>query len=194
MHIDSGGFYGAVSHQGFEGKQVGAVLIVVSGKRMAEGVAGKAVVPPQFPFMETDKIGDTLVVDGFGGVPLLCEKPIPGTFLRWKRIPVLQDQLPGLFRKLGIAGRTVFRRAHEDPALGMFNVRAPQMADFADPQAGGEHEAEKSLEFQVRDGRKEKLHFFPCRDKRKERIKLPEGELVRIPGFMKDIEGKKAQL
>ena len=142
--------------------------------------------------MEEDR--DTLVVDGFGGIPLLREKPFPGAVLCRKRIPVLQNELPGLFRKLCISGRAVFGRAYKNPAPGMFDVSTLKMPDFADAQAGGEHQAEKGLEFQVVDGRKEKLHFCPGRDKGKIRIKLPERKLVRIPWFMKDIEGKKAQL
>ena len=99
--------------------------------------------------MEEDR--DTLVVDGFGGIPLLREKPFPGAVLCRKRIPVLQNELPGLFRKRCISGRAVFGRAYKNPAPGMFDVSTLKMPDFADAQAGGEHQAEKGLEFQVVD-------------------------------------------
>ena len=114
-----------MSHEFFQYEQVRTILIVVSGKGMPEGVAGKAVFPSKFIFMEKDVVRDTLVVDRFGQVPFLGEKEIPWPFLYRQGIPVLEDELPGSLRELGVSGRTVFRGTDEDPAPGMFDVGTP---------------------------------------------------------------------
>lgn len=111
-----------MSHEFFQDEQVRTILIVVSGKGMPEGVAGKAVFPSKFILMETDIVRDTLVVDRFGGVPFLGKKEVMRAFLYRQGIPVPEDKLPGVLRELGVSGRTVFRGTDEDPALGMFDV------------------------------------------------------------------------
>ena len=68
------------------------------------------------------------------------------------------------------------------------------MTDFANPKTRRKHKAEKRFKFQIRNRRKENLHFFPGRDKGEIGIKLPHRKLSRIPGFMENIYGKEAQL
>ena len=68
------------------------------------------------------------------------------------------------------------------------------MTDFANPKTCRKHKAEKRFKFQIRNRRKENLHFFPGRDKGKIGIKLPHRKLSGIPGFMENIYGKEAQL
>lgn len=70
-----------MSHEFFQYEQVRTILIVVSGKGMPEGVAGKAVFPSKFILMETDIVRDTLVVDRSGRVPFLGEKEVTRAFL-----------------------------------------------------------------------------------------------------------------
>lgn len=41
---------------------------MIGSKRMAEGMAGKAVFPAKMLFMGQDKVRDTLMVDGLGRV------------------------------------------------------------------------------------------------------------------------------
>ena len=68
------------------------------------------------------------------------------------------------------------------------------MPDFANPQPGRKHEAEERFKFQIRNRRKENLHFFPGRDKGEIGIKLPHRKLSRIPGVMENIHGKETEL
>lgn len=109
-----------MSHEFFEDEQVRTILIVVSGKGMPEGVAGKAVFPSKFLLMETDIVRDTLVVDRSGRIPFLGEKEVARAFLYRQGIPVLEDELPGGLRELGVSGRTVL-----GGTPGMFNVGTP---------------------------------------------------------------------
>ena len=150
---------------------------------MTEGMAGKTVFPAEFFFVGADEIRDTLMVNRFGRIPFLRKKPVTGTVLFRDRIPVLQDEFPGVFRKLCIAVGTVFRSPDMDAASGMFDIGTFQVSDFANTEPCGEHQAEKGFKFKVRNRSKKRLHFFPCRDKRDIRIKLAEGKLVRIPRF-----------
>ena len=161
---------------------------------MPEGVTGKTVFPAEFLLMGTDNIRDPLVVDGSGRISLLREEPVTGTFICREGIPVLEDEFPGVFRKLGITVRAVFRSPDMDTASGMFDIGTFQVADFANTEPCGKHQAEKGFKFKVRNRSKKRLHFFPCRDKRDIRIKLAEGKLVRVPRFVKDIQGKETQL
>lgn len=69
-----------MSHEFFEDEQVRTILIVVSGKGMPEGVAGKAVFPSKFLLMETDIVRDTLVVDRSGRIPFLGKRKSRGRF------------------------------------------------------------------------------------------------------------------
>ena len=134
-------------HEFFEDEKVRTILIMVSGKGMPEGVAGKAVAPSKFILVETDIVRDTLVADRFGRIPFLGKKEIPGPFLYRQGIPVLEDELPGSLGKLGVSGRTVLRGPDQDPASGMFDVGTFQMTDFPNAQAGGEHQAEQRFKF-----------------------------------------------
>ena len=61
-------------------------------------------------------------------------------------------------------------------------------------QTGRKHQAEKCFKFRVCNRGKEGLHFLPGGNKRQLGVKLPERELVRIPGPAQDISGKKTQL
>ena len=114
-----------MSHEFFQYEQVRTILIVVSGKGLPEGVAGKAVFPSKFILMETDIVRDTLVVDRSGRVPFLGEKEVTRAFLYRQGIPVLENELPGGLGELGVSGRTVLGGTDEDPAPGMFNVGTP---------------------------------------------------------------------
>ena len=87
-------------------------------------MAGKAVFPSQFQFVCKDKIGNPLMVYRFGRVSFLGKEPVSRAFSRGERIPVLQNKQPCLFGKLCISGGTVFRGADEDPAFGVFDIRA----------------------------------------------------------------------
>lgn len=111
-----------MSHEFFQDEQICTILIVVSGKGMPEGVAGKAVFPSRFILMEMDIVRYTLVVDRFGRVPFLGEKEVTRAFLYRQGIPVLENELPGGLGELGVSGRTVLRGTDEDPAFGMFDV------------------------------------------------------------------------
>ena len=124
VDVDGSGIDAFMSHKGFEGKQVGSVLIMISGKSMPKSMAGKAVFPSQFLLVGTDVIRDTLVVDESGRIPFLCEKESPGPFLYRQGIPVPEDELPGGLRELGVSGRTAFGRTDEDSSVGMFNIMA----------------------------------------------------------------------
>ena len=194
MDVDGGGTDGAVPHQFLQGEQVGPVLVMVGGKGVAERVAGEAVLPPQFLFVREYEVGDALVVDWLGNVPLLREEEVPRAFPGGKRVPVLQDDPPCPFGKLRVLGRTVLGGAHQDPAPGMLDVRAFQMPCLADAQAGRKHQAEQRLEFQVGNGGKKDPHFLPGRDEGQVGIKLPQGELRGIPGLVQDVDCKEAEL
>jgi hypothetical protein len=161
---------------------------------MPESMAGKTVCPTEFLLVGTDKIRDPLVVDGLGRVSFLREEPVPGTFIHREGIPVLEDQFPGIIRKLRITVRAVLRSADMDTSSGMFNIGTFQVSYFADAEPCGKHQTKKCFKFKVRNRSKKCLHFFPRRNKRDIRIKLAEGKLVRIPWFVEDIQGKETQL
>lgn len=95
---------------------------MIGSESMAEGMAGKAVFPAKMLFMGQDKVRDTLMVDGLGRVSFLREKPVTGALISRKRIPVLQDQPPCLFRELRVARGTVFGGTDQDPVSGVFDI------------------------------------------------------------------------
>ena len=122
MDINGSGTDALMSHKGFQREQICTVLVMISGKSMPEGMAGKTVIPAQFFFMGTVKVRDPLMIDRFRGIPLLWEKPVTWTLPCRDGIPVQEDKLPGLFRKLCIPGGTVLGSPDEDPALGVLDI------------------------------------------------------------------------
>lgn len=77
-----------------------------------------------------------------------------------------------------------------DSHVGTVNVFIAEMADFA----GGTHEGSHCLLFDVRDGANKFKSLFLRGYKRETGIKPAFGKLGIIPGFMEDIQGKKAEL
>ena len=81
-----------------------------------------------------------------------------------------------------------------DAFPGVLDVRTFQVADFTNPETCGKHETEDGLIFDVSDRKKKRLHFLPGRNKGNEGIKLPERELIRIPGSVQDINVEESEL
>ena len=79
MDIDQGRLQGLVSHEIFDGKQVGPVFIKVSSKGMPERMAGEPVFPAEKFFMGTQMSCNVKGIDGTGRVRLFREKPAAGT-------------------------------------------------------------------------------------------------------------------
>lgn len=86
-----------MSKQGFDGKQIRAILIEVGTESVPEGMAGDPVFPSQPFFMQSDMMWDMLMVEGPGFIPLLCEQPVPWASPCREGIPVFQDGIPGWY-------------------------------------------------------------------------------------------------
>ena len=124
MDVDRGRSNRFMSKQGFDGKQIRAILIEVGTESVPEGMAGDPVFPSQPFFMQSDMMWDMLMVEGPGCIPLLCEQPVPWASPGREGIPVFQDGIPCGIRKDGISGGTVFGLPYKDTLVGMLNIRA----------------------------------------------------------------------
>ena len=81
-----------------------------------------------------------------------------------------------------------------DPHVFALDILISETADFTDTQAGRIHDGNHSLLFDVGNSGDEGLYFLLRRDKRKIGIKLSERDLCRIPGLVKHVDRKKADL
>lgn len=89
MDINGSRCNGPVPHEGFEREQVGAIFVMVSGKSMPEGMAGKTVFPAEFLFVRADKMRDGKMIYWLIRIPFLREEPVVRPLASRKRIPVL---------------------------------------------------------------------------------------------------------
>ena len=81
-----------------------------------------------------------------------------------------------------------------DPHVFSLNILVPETADFTDTQTGRIHDSDHCLLLDVGNSGDEGLYFLLRRDKRKIGIKLSERDLCRIPGLVKHVDRKKADL
>ena len=94
MNINIGGCNGTVPHESFESKQICAIFVMVGGKGMPEGMAGKTVFPAEFFFVKKNKIRDALMINRLIRMPFLRKEPVIWSLTGMERIPVLQDKFP----------------------------------------------------------------------------------------------------
>ena len=113
MDIDQGRLQGLVSHEIFDGKQVGPVFIKVSSKGMPERMAGEPVFPAEKFFMGTQMSCNVKGIDGTGRVRLFREKPAAGTAACK---PVAGEKIKSFFGKGLHSGRSGFWSAQHGSA------------------------------------------------------------------------------
>jgi hypothetical protein len=68
------------------------------------------------------------------------------------------------------------------------------MDSFADAKAAAVHQDDDDFGLEIIDGIDESSDFLTGRNKGDILIELPEWKLIRIPGFVQDIESEKAKL
>jgi len=81
-----------------------------------------------------------------------------------------------------------------DPFVFTLDILIAEIAYFPDTETGRIHESDHSFHFDIRNGVNEISGFFLGRDIREISVKLPHGDLSRVPGFMKDIHGEETDL
>ena len=145
-----------MAKQCFDGEQVSAVFIQMGAKSMAEGMAGEAVFPSEPSFMKAHMAHDEECVNGLLGVTLLREEPAHRPAITE---PVLCQDVQGIPGKDGVTGGTVFAMGDVYPHIPTLDIAVAQMADLADPQAGGIHEGDHGFLLQIRDSRDKSRHF-----------------------------------
>lgn len=89
MDINGSGSNGTVSHESFQREKIGTIFVMISSKSMPESMAGKPVRPSEFLFMGTDKIRDSIMVNGFVRISFLWKEPVVWSLAGGKGIPVL---------------------------------------------------------------------------------------------------------
>lgn len=126
-----------MSHKGFYGKQVSAILIQVGAERMAEGVAGKPALPTEPVLMGMDVPGEEEGVDRLVLPALLGEQEASGPAAIK---PVAGKQVKGGMRKNGITVIPAFGTGDVQAHICAFHVFIAEAADLTDTKAGGVHE------------------------------------------------------
>ena len=146
MDIDQGRLQGLVSHEIFDGKQVGPVFIKVSSKGMPERMAGEPVFPAEKFFMGTQMSCNVKGIDGTGRVRLFREKPTG-----WMSVskPVVREDVQSFLGKDGVAVGTVFGMGDMDPHIFPFDIAVTEVTDFPDPEPGRVHESDHSFWLEV---------------------------------------------
>ena len=191
MDIDQGGAEGFVPHEILNGQQIRPILIEMGSKGMPERMAGDAVLPAegilQFPHFPHN----VKRIDGAGFVFRMREKPsIRSAGIK----PVVCEDIQCFLGKNGITVRTVLGMRYMDPHIFTFDITVTEVTDFPYPEPGRVHEGDHGFGFYVRKRRDKKVGFFLSGDIGKIGIKLPHGELGRIPGFVQHIHGEEAEL
>ncbi len=191
MDIDQGRLQGLVSHEIFDGKQVGPVFIKVSSKGMPERMAGEPVFPAEKFFMGTQMSCNVKGIDGTGRVRLFREKPAGGTAACK---PVAGEKIKSFLGKDCIAVGAAFGARNMDPHRFALNITVTEITDFADPEAGRIHECNHRFGFWIRQGGDKSMDFLFGRDKGKIGIEFPDRKLCWIPWFMKHVDGEEPEL
>ena len=158
-----------------------------------EGVTGDPFRPPKPFLMFMDMPGEIIGIDRF----------VRDTFLgAWKKPfcrsaalkPILCEQVQGIPGQRGIAVLPGFGMGDMDAHVFSVNILIAQAAHFPDTQAGGIHECAHGPGLDAGHGGNELESFLLGRDIREIGVKLPQGKLCGIPWFVKNIDGKKAEL
>lgn len=191
MDIKNRGIQGFMSHKSFYGKQIRTVFIKMCAKSMAERMAGQSFGPSEPPLVFMNVTGQIKGINGSGRIKLFREKP---SFWAAVLKPVFRKKIKGSRGKDGITVCSGFRMADMDPHFFAPDILITQMADLTDAQAGRIHKSKHGTLFQIRKCGNKLADFRLGRDVGKIRIKLTHRKLSRIPGFMQDIDGEKAQL
>lgn len=131
------------------GKQVHTVLIQMGAKSMAEGMAGKPVLPPQPVFVGMDMPGEEKGINGPVLPVLFREKKAfgPAVFK-----PVPGEQAEGDVGKNGVTVIPVFAVCDMEAHIFTLHIFIAQPAQFPDAQAGGIHDGGHGFLLQVRHG------------------------------------------
>lgn len=180
-----------MSQQSLDGQQIRSVFIKMGSESVAERVTGETVFPAELSFFGKDK----LVYCERDYVPVRMD-PVWKEPAAWPAInePVIgQDiQCPGGEECIPV--RAGLGMADMDAHGRTADIFIAEGADFPDAQPRGIHECEDGLMFTVGKRLDKSPGFFLRRNEREIRIKPAHRELRRIPGFMEDINGKKAEL
>lgn len=158
-----------------------------------EGVAGDPCGPAKPFLMLMDMPGKIIGID----------RSVRDTFLgAWEKPacrpaalkPILCEQVQGIPGQRGIAVLPGFGMGDMDAHVFSVNILIAQAAHFTDTQAGGIHECAHGPGLDAGHGGNELESFLLGRYIREIGVKLPQGKLCGIPWFVKDIDGKKAEL
>lgn len=191
MDVNGGGFNGPVPQECLDSEQISPIFVKMCAESVTERMAGEPLRPAEAPLMGMDMPGEEKGIDGRVNAGLFREKPAPGASISK---PVLCKEEEGSLREDGKAVLASFGLSDVDTHMCAVNILITEAADFTDTQAGGIHKSGHGLLLEVGHGRDKTPDFILGRDKGEMGIKPAERELGRVPGFMKDIDGKETQL
>ena len=154
MDIDQGRIQGLMPHKVLDRQEICAAFIQVGSESMAEGMAGKPVLPAKGILMSPHMAHDVKGINGTGRICLFWEKPAAGTSV-FK--PVSREDIQRFRGKDGIPVRTVLGVGDMDPHIFAFNITVTEVTDFPNPEPGRIHEGDHSFGFQVRKRRDKKF-------------------------------------
>lgn len=191
MDINGGRVQGFMSKDCLDGKKVCAVFVKMGSQGMPERMTGNTSFPSEPVFVFMDMPGQEEGVDWPARVSLFREKPSHGSPACE---PVLRKDAKSILRQDGIALLFVFRVKDMYPHAGAVDVFIAEMADFTDPKAGGIHDSNHCLLFDVRDGADKFKGFLLRGNKRKICIESALRKLGVIPWFVEDVHGEETKL
>ena len=81
-----------------------------------------------------------------------------------------------------------------DLHVGTTDIFIAKSKDFTDTKTRTVHQNDHDSGLQIIDGIDERSNFITCRNKGDKLIEPSEGELIRIPGLMQNIESEETKL
>lgn len=191
MDVDRSGVDRPVPKESFDGQEVGAILIQVGAKSMAEGMGSKSFIPAQSLSVGYKLIGERLWRIRFVRFHGRREQPGHGSAAGK---PVIGKDIEGLFGEDGISVLAVLGMSDMNAHGFPVNIFIPQGTDFTDPETGGIQKNDHGSFLFVGNGVDVLQDLVSGRNKREKGFKPSHRKLSRIPGFVKNIHGEKAQL
>lgn len=122
-----------MSKESLDGKEVGAILIEVGAKSMAEGMAGEPVFPAEAVLMGMDMPGKEKGINGPVFPVLLREEKAAGSAVSE---PVFGEQVECGFGENGITVMAVFGMRDVEAHRLTLDILIAEGAEFSNPQAG----------------------------------------------------------
>ena len=191
MDVDGSGFERPVPKESFDGQEVSAVLIQMCAKRMAERMRSKSFIPAQGLSIGYKLIGERCRRIRFVRIPGRREEPAHGSAAGK---PVIGKDIKSLFGEDGIAVLAVLGMSDMNAHGFPVNIFIAQGTDFTDPETGGIQKNDHGFFLFVGNGVDVLQDLVSGRNKRKKGFKPSHRKLSRLPRFVKNVYGKKAQL